>query len=130
MKRSYFIAALFAIIFVFAGASWQPKKSSVNTDLKENITSIPAEIQTILEKSCYDCHGESGKGMALSRVNFSNWDKYSPEKQTQKAEAICKVVTNRSMPPKGFVKSHPDAALTQEQIASICAWSKTLKTDK
>jgi cytochrome c5 len=130
MKRSYFITTLLAIVFVFTGAAWQPKKSSVNTVLKENISAIPAEIHQILEKSCFTCHGEGGKGMALSRVNFPDWDNYTPEKQSQKAEAICKIVTKGSMPPKGFIKNNPDAALTKEQIESICAWSKTLETNK
>jgi cytochrome c5 len=130
MKRSYVVVALLAIAFIFAGAYWQPSKYSENTNLKANISSIPAEIQTILEKSCFACHGEGGKGMALSRVNFSNWADYSPEKKAQKAEAICKVVTNGSMPPRGYVKTNPDAALDQAQIESICSWSKTVNVNK
>ena len=63
------------------------------------------------------------KSLALSKVKMSEWSSYSPEKQASKAEDMCKMVTKGKMPTKGFLKDHPEATLTPEQIATICNWS-------
>ena len=80
--------------------------------------------------SCFACHGEGGKGMALAHVKMSELGTYSPEKQAAKAEAMCKIVTKGKMPPKGFLKEHPEAKLTPEQIATICNWRDSLNKGK
>ena len=82
---------------------------------------------TIVEKSCMDCHADGGNGMAEGRVNFSKWDNYKPEKQADKAQAICKVITKGSMPPKGYLKTHPDAVPSQASINAICKWAGSFK---
>jgi hypothetical protein len=63
--------------------------------------------------------------MAMAKLNFSEWDSYSAEKQAKKAEAICNVITKGSMPPKSFRQSHPEAIPTDAQKELICKWSKT-----
>ena len=128
MKSSYSVAVLLAIAFVLSGFTWNSAKSTTKTNLPVKDSSpIPAEIFKVMENSCLACHGENGKAMALSHLKLSEWDGYSSEKQVQKAEAICKKVSGGSMPPKGYIKNNPGAALTKEQIESICNWSKSLK---
>ena len=68
--------------------------------------------------------------MAMSIVNFSEWNNYSAEKQAKKASAICNVITKGSMPPKGYLTSHPVAAVTDAQKELICNWSKSLQTQQ
>ena len=73
-----------------------------------------------------DCHADGGNGMAEAHLNFSKWDNYKPEKQSEKANAICKILTKGSMPPKGFCKSHPDAVPTKANLDAICKWAGSL----
>ena len=91
---------------------------------------IPADVMKIAEKACVNCHTEPGNGMALMHVNLTNWDKYSPEKQADKAKAMCNMVTKDKMPPKKFRENHPDAVPTKDEIKSICDWAESLQVTK
>jgi mono/diheme cytochrome c family protein len=131
MKSIFSFAVVPLILFAFIGLSWNSVPSSSETPaVGKDPSSIPAEVQKIMDNSCLACHGAGGKTMALSRVKMAEWDGYSADKQAQKAAAICKVVTSGKMPPKGYLKENPKAALTKEQIASLCAWSDALNKGK
>jgi cytochrome c5 len=128
MKKFHaLILAIFSIALV-ASITFMPSVAKSSGPQKKSVspTSIPDSIHKIFEKACMDCHAEGGNGMAESHVNFSKWDTYKPEKQADKAKAICKIVTKGNMPPKGFRKSHPDDIPTQAEINAICKWSDSL----
>jgi cytochrome c5 len=91
---------------------------------------IPANVQKLFERSCYACHSEPGSMMAKSHLDFTNWDKYSAEKQADKAKAICTMVTKDKMPPKPFVSKHPGTAIMAEELTNICNWAQSLQVDK
>jgi hypothetical protein len=84
----------------------------------------------IADKSCVRCHTEPGDFMALSHLNLSNWDKYSPEKQADKAKAMCTMVTKDKMPPKGFREKHPDDVPTSKELNTICDWAQSIQVSK
>ena len=92
--------------------------------------SIPAGVMKIAEKSCVKCHTEPGKGMALAHLNLTNWDKYSPEKQADKAKAMCSMVTKDKMPPKSFRAKNPDGVPTTAEVKTICNWAESLQVTK
>ena len=118
LLATFAIAIVASIIFMPSTAkSSGPVKKATAT------AAMPDSIQKVFEKSCMSCHANDGNGMAKGRVNFSKWDSYSPEKQADKAKAICKVLTKGSMPPKGFCKSHPDDVPTKENVTAICKWA-------
>lgn len=91
---------------------------------------IPENVMKAAGKSCVNCHAEPGNPMALSHVNLSNWEKYSAIKQSAKAQAMCKMVTEGKMPPGSFRKEHPDKVPTKEDIKTICDWASSLQTTK
>jgi cytochrome c553 len=131
MKSQYFLSVLLLIFCAFAFSSGKPAPSSNSTSVsKADSSAIPPAVHTIMVTSCLACHGVGGKGMALAKVKMSEWSSYSPEKQASKAEDMCKVVTKGKMPPSGFLKDHPEAKLTQEQIKTICDWSASLNQGK
>lgn len=88
---------------------------------------VPEAVNKIFEKSCVKCHAEPGNAMALSHVNLTKWLEYSPEKQAEKANAVCKMVTKGKMPPKHFRKEHPDVNPTSEEVKTLCDWSQSLQ---
>ena len=89
---------------------------------------IPENIVKIAERSCLKCHVEpGGNGMAASHVNLSKWDTYSADKQAEKADKMCKMVTKGKMPPKSFKKEHPNAAPTADEVKMICEWSRSIQ---
>ena len=86
-------------------------------------SNIPDTLYKIFEKSCMTCHSEGGKKIAMSHLNFSNWNKYNSEKQAAKAKDICEMVTKGKMPPKASRESKPDLIPTADQLKFICQWS-------
>ncbi len=94
----------------------------------DSISSIPAEISQILKPACMTCHSDAGRDKPKSAVNFSAWDKYNPTEKKMLAASIQSEVTKKSMPPKGFLNSHPDAVLTELQMNQIVQWCDSLKS--
>jgi hypothetical protein len=91
---------------------------------------IPANVMKIADKSCVKCHTEPGDFMALSHLNLSNWDKYSPEKQAAKAKSMCTMVTKDKMPPKKFRANHPDDVPNTAELNTICNWAQSIQVAK
>ena len=91
---------------------------------------IPANVMKIAEKSCVRCHTEPGDFMALSHLNLSNWEKYSPEKQAEKAKKMCTMVTKDKMPPKGFKTKNNYAGPTGDELKTLCDWAESIQVEK
>ncbi len=131
MKKMYLFLTVIILLLVFASSTLShvnPTNKKSNTSV--TTSSIPEELNTIFKNSCMGCHATGGKGMAMAKVNFSDWDNYSLEKQTKKAAAICKVLSKDAMPPKSFRQSNPEAIPTAAQKDMICKWSETLAVKK
>jgi mono/diheme cytochrome c family protein len=127
MKTMIFMAALLAAGFLSAGFQSKSPVSPETEQTAQDTAAFPADVEAILKNSCVACHGEGGKAIALSKLKLSEWNGYTAEKKAQKAGDICKEVTGASMPPKGYLKNNPGAALTSEQIDALCAWSKSMQ---
>jgi hypothetical protein len=68
--------------------------------------------------------------MAKSHVNLTDWNKYSPEKQADKAKDMCEQMTKSKMPTKSFLTKHPDAAVSPEELKTLCAWAESIQVAK
>lgn len=130
MKNNYSILSvvsvpLFAIpVLLTAGTIYQNKSTSADN------SAIPDDLYRIFEKSCMGCHSKGGNLMAMTHLNFTNWDKYKPPKKASVAADICKMITKGAMPPKSARASNPGSIPTQAQINSICEWTKSLNAKK
>jgi hypothetical protein len=131
MKKILFLLAATVMVSIITASVLSPAKQSSEKDSTTlTTTTIPDDVQLILNKSCMDCHANGGSHMAMSMLNFSEWDNYKPGKQAKKAGAICYMISKEKMPPKSFRKNNPDAILTQAQKDLICKWSETLNQNK
>jgi cytochrome c5 len=90
---------------------------------------LPADIQAFVQTSCTACHADGGKALAMSKLNFSEWNSYDHDKKVKKAGAMAKILEKGSMPPKSFIKSHPEAAPTKEQVDLVSNWAKELSAE-
>ncbi len=106
---------------------------------------VPAEVQAVLKKSCYDCHSNNtmypwytniqpvglwlqshineGKG----ELNFSEFGAYPQKKAKHKFEEIEEAVGEGEMPLSSYTLIHRDTKLTSEQSSAIAAWAGALK---
>ena len=98
-----------------------------NVEKKDSVSTIPAEVAAILKPACMTCHSNEGRDKPKSKVNFSVWDQYSPMEKRLIASSITDEVKKGSMPPKRFLESHPESALTEAQINQIVLWCDALK---
>jgi hypothetical protein len=130
MKKS--ISITFAVLGVIFLASMIMNHSTAQSSSKGGVVGkpIPAGVMKIAEKSCMKCHAEPGNFMAVSHLNLTNWDKYSPEKQASKANAMCKMVSKGKMPPKKFRESHPGDVPSDADDKMICNWAESIQADK
>ena len=100
------------------------------------------EVETILQKACYDCHSNKTKWPWYSRVaplswwvidhveegrdelNFSAWDSMSPKKRSKKLGELVEEVEEGEMPLPSYTLMHSEAKLTPQEIKILADWAK------
>jgi hypothetical protein len=131
MKKAMLFLGITLMLSVLSSSELSLSKTtdSHNVTLITSV-SIPDDLNVVFKNSCMACHSTGGKMMAMSKLNFSDWNNYTPDKQANKATAICKVITKGAMPPQSFLDKNPQAVLTASQKDMICKWSKSLNPEK
>jgi hypothetical protein len=118
---------LVVLTLIFVGYGTKSEKAMGQNTLNKPISiTIQEDIYKIFQNSCIDCHSKGGKKMAMSHVNFSEWDNYSAEKKASKAGDIVKMLQKGKMPPKLYRESHPEKIPTSAQVESIVKWANSL----
>ena len=130
MKKLMLIPALAIMLVAFTSFISDPVKQDDKTKVQITASSMPDDVKAIVSNSCIGCHATGGKKIAMAKINFSKWDRYSSAKQAKKSAAMCNVLTKGVMPPKSYRESHPEVVPTQAQIDLICKWSKSLAKEK
>jgi len=104
---------------------------------------VPPEVQTVLKRSCYDCHSSSTvwpwySGVApvswyvihdvntgRGHVNFQNWEAQINEQEGKEhLGLICKLIRQGEMPPADYRFMHKGTDVSQAETATVCAWSQ------
>jgi cytochrome c5 len=122
--RSLVNAAILTVVLLFVNFS---AKAQDNTKL---VASFPDNVNKIFSTSCTPCHTDKGGTMSKSKLNFSAWEKYSPEKQKEKAKKIYAELDKGKMPPKAAREKRPDLIPSAEQVEVIKNWSETYSASK
>jgi hypothetical protein len=119
LKPAWFISMLLIVSF-----------SAKAQDSSKLVASFPDSVNKIITASCTPCHTNDGGEMAKSKLNFSDWNKYSDTKQKQKATKMYSELNKGGMPPKSARQKHPELIPTADQIAVIKRWSETYAPSK
>jgi len=88
---------------------------------------IPADVASIMERSCVGCHSDNGNTFAKMHFNFTKWNEYSPDEQASTAKDICKQLSKSKMPPKKFLKDRPEVKLSDAEKKTVCEWTSQLQ---
>ncbi len=120
-------------------------RSNPSLDLSETIYAaqpVPAEVKTVFERSCKNCHSDETAWpwysyvapvswvvahdvhQARKTMNLSEWDSYSTQRKDDKLEEICEQLTNRDMPDRKYAIFHPNARTTAQERAMVCQWTE------
>ena len=132
------IPALIVIQFIN-----RPDKSTTAEITAAHITKhlqVPANVESILKRSCYDCHSNhtswpwysslapvswlvaSDVEKGRKKMNFSEWTTLSDAKKEARLDAICEEITADEMPLPPYLILHGDAKLSQEDKDVLCRW--------
>jgi mono/diheme cytochrome c family protein len=99
-------------------------------DAAKASATLPDSINKIVTNSCTPCHTSQGGLMSKSKLNFTEWTNYSPEKQKEKAAKMYSEINKGAMPPKAAREKRPESIPTKDQIEIIKKWSESLTADK
>lgn len=99
-------------------------------EASKTASAIPDDVSKIVMVSCTPCHTSQGGLMSKSKLNLTEWDKYSPEKQKEKAAKMYSEVKKGAMPPKKAREKNPESIPTREQLEIIKKWSESFPSDK
>ena len=92
-------------------------------------SSLPEEVNKIVTASCTPCHTSQGGLMSKSKLNFTEWTNYSPEKQKDRAAKMFSELNKGAMPPKAARAKRPELIPTKEQVEIIKKWSESFKSE-
>jgi glyoxylase-like metal-dependent hydrolase (beta-lactamase superfamily II) len=102
---------------------------------------VPADVRSLLERSCADCHSNATTWPWYSRVaplswlvsrevqlgrralNLDEWDSYSAGQRERKLEQICEQVSAQDMSDGKHLRIHDSVKLTDVQRATLCQWA-------
>jgi len=132
---------LIVLIVVLIGIQFIPvdrKNPPVTMDIN-----APENISSILRTSCYDCHSNETSWPLYSYIapvsfllagdvkegrrhlNFSEWDKYSSDKQIKLLEEMIEEVEKEEMPLTMYTFTHPNSKLDIYRIKLLKEWVKS-----
>ena len=90
------------------------------------IIKYPANVKTIINSKCYQCHNLEAKSeKAKNKLNFDGFSSLSKSSQLSKLDKIMEVMDEGSMPPKKFIERAPSAKLTDNEAKTLKEWAKT-----
>jgi cytochrome c5 len=130
MKNVARISALKILYFFFLLLLLLPAEAfSQKITQQETLAAFPESVSGIFKNSCVACHSDQSNSKSKIFMNLSDWDKLKTKKQVKTGKRINKEVAKGAMPPEGFLKKHPEAVLSQSQVESISAWSKSIRSN-
>jgi hypothetical protein len=138
--------SLLVLLIAFIGIQFiQPARNEngqvLSSDISKVVT-VPENVQSILQTSCYDCHSNNTRYPWYNYVqpaawilanhikhgkrdlNFSDFGSYSVRKQQSKLKAIADQVKDGEMPLYSDTIIHKNARLSKEEKALIIDWAQ------
>lgn len=105
---------------------------------------VPANVRQILARACYDCHSDNTRypwyaavqpvawwlndhvTEGKSELNFSAFATYNAKRAVRKLQEVSDEVRERNMPLKSYLLAHPEAKLTDADVAVLTTWAEDL----
>ncbi|GGH63102.1 hypothetical protein HNQ91_002600 [Filimonas zeae] len=141
-KRWVFAAAL--VVLLLASSLLIQLLQPVRNPPVTHPMQAPPEVTAVLRRACYDCHSNETRlnwldkmapasllvakdvNTARSRFNFSTWDTLSLADQQGKMWEMVNMVLNGKMPLPTYTALHPEARLTEQDIAILKKYAQDI----
>jgi hypothetical protein len=144
LKKTAFVAGAIFVLIQFVQPARNQNGQVLDTDISKMV-SVPKNVQSILSKSCFDCHSNNtrypwytsiqpgGWFMAYhvrngkEKLNFSDFGSYTKRRQESKLKSIAKQVEEDEMPLSSYALIHRDAVLSPSEKAAITVWANNAR---
>jgi hypothetical protein len=124
----------------------RPERANPPSDPSSSIEArmkVPSDVATILDRSCRDCHSNETRWPWYSniapvswlvaddvadgrkQVNFSEWGRYTPDEAKARLLYIAFAAQSGAMPKANYVRLHPSARLSSEDVEALSRWAET-----
>lgn len=148
MKKFFKRLLILLLVAFIVIQFFRPLKNRAEGIGKKDISTlyaVPADVQTILKTSCYDCHSNNTVYPWYAEVqpvawwldehitdgkkdlNFSEFAAYRPRKQYRKLEEINELVKENEMPLESYLWIHKNAKLTGQQKLTLAGWVNAIR---
>jgi uncharacterized membrane protein len=130
---------LVALVVLVAGCSSSQQSTTPEATAPGPANAVTNDLQvnTILQKSCYECHSTGGKApwyaavsptylaanSARGVLNFSDWQTYDAQKKSEALKSIGASVSGGSMPPGDYTALDHSARLTDDEKQTLVKWA-------
>lgn len=142
MSKTLWAVVIVVALLVIAQAV-RPDMSLPNSDPAHAIdkaVAVPANVDAILKRSCYDCHSSKTRWPWYSKIapsswllardvkegrkelSFSEFATYQPRRQYRKLGDACDQVKQGDMPLWFYLPLHPAAKLSDADKQTLCTW--------
>lgn len=108
------------------------------------LVQVPGDVDSLLRRSCYDCHSDETRWPWYARVaptswlitgdvkhgrsnlDFSRWSTNAVREPTpdQRLQWMCREVRRGIMPPRLYRLAHPSARVTGVEQDVLCKWAE------
>ena len=144
MKRRVKIAALILGV-VFVAIQFVPVQRT--NRLGAGDPDAPRDVTWVLRRACYDCHSTETRwpiwayvapmswrvvadvDRARERLNFSDWTAYDRDRRVGLRALSGPLTATHRMPLWYYITLHPDARLSEADVALLQAWSRGASTE-
>jgi hypothetical protein len=138
MKKKI-IGGLGISVVVLLGVQFIPVPRT-NPPVEQDLPAPPS-VKAILKASCYDCHSNETVWPWYSQVapvswlvsrdtvagrqhlNFSAWNRYTPEQQSALVAGSMRRIRRGRMPPWFYTIKHTDGKISPEKLAVLETWA-------
>jgi hypothetical protein len=145
MKRFFKWLGIAVVLFLIVAQFVPVDRTNPAVDVSKTIYAsgiVPAGPQSILQRSCANCHSNetiwpwyshvapvswlvaSDVHGARHKMNLSEWAAYTDHQKQDKLDGICEMVSSDDMPPSDYTLIHRTAVLTQQDRDTLCQWVK------
>ena len=149
MKRFFKLLGWVLLIGLVVIQFFRPEKNIHPGDQPNAITKkfpVTAELKTILDKACMDCHSNNTRypwyyniqpvawwlanhvNDGKKELNFDEYTNRRPRFQYRRMEQTIELVKDGEMPLDSYTWTHKDAILTEEEKTKIYDWARSVRS--
>lgn len=145
ITKRIFIALLVALVAIqFIPAQTNTGEATGVNDIT-SVVPVPADVQQVLNTSCYDCHSNKTVYPWYSRVqplglwlnhhvdegrhelNFTEFATYKIKRQLHKLDEVVETIEEQEMPLSSYTIIHKNAVLSEQQKQLLVSWARQSK---